>query len=118
MQRAQNKNLWPSAADQPNLAVLKLSRAEPLQPYFWAKSSEILDLRSLGDMESLGLSPFCLKMFLKIDKYPNVHNAYLVGVSEGQRLYQVFMKWAIYYNKSLERVQWVHLHPSIFNNRC
>ena len=56
----------------PNLVVLKLSRAEPLQPYFWAKSSEILDLRSLGDMESLGLSPFCLKMFLKIDKYPNL----------------------------------------------
>ena len=75
MQRAQNKNLWPSAADQPNLAVLKLSRADPLQPYFWAKSSEILDLKSLDDMESLGLSPFCLKMFLKIDKYPSIHTA-------------------------------------------
>ena len=36
LQRAKNKNQWPSAADRPYLAVLKLSRAEPLQPYFWS----------------------------------------------------------------------------------
>ena len=71
MLRDQNKNLWPSAADRPNLAVLKLSRAEPLQPYFWTKSSEILDVRSLGYMDLLSISPFCLKMFLKIGKHPN-----------------------------------------------
>ena len=78
LQRDQNKNLWLSAADRPNLAVLKLSRAEPLQPYFWTKSSEILDLRSLGYMDSLGTSPFCLKMFLKIGKYPNKHTTFRV----------------------------------------
>ena len=74
LQRDQNKNLWPSAADRPNLAVLKLSRAEPLQPYFWAKFFEILDLRSLDDMESLGFLPVCLKMFLKIGKHPNLQS--------------------------------------------
>ena len=73
LRRAQNKNQWPSAADWPNLVVLKLSRAEPLQPYFWAKSFKILDLGSLGDMETLGFLPFCSKKFLKIGKHPNIH---------------------------------------------
>ena len=72
LQRDQNQNLWPSAADRPNLAVLKLSRAEPLQPYFWTNFSEILVVRSLGYMDSLGLSPFWSKVFLKIGKHPNV----------------------------------------------
>jgi len=47
LRRAKNKNLWSSAADQPNLVVLKPSRGELSQPYFWANYFEIFDLRSL-----------------------------------------------------------------------
>ena len=42
-------------------------------------------------MESLGLSPYCWKMFLKFDKYPNTDTA-LIGdiVSEFEIFWQ---KW-------------------------
>ena len=44
LRRPKNKNQWPNAADQPNLVVLKPSRAELLQLYLWSNFSENLDL--------------------------------------------------------------------------
>ena len=44
LQRAQNKKQQPNAANQPNLAVLKPSKAEPLQPYLWSDLFKTLDL--------------------------------------------------------------------------
>ena len=63
------RNLSPKF--QINLTKNNFAKGPKQKPE--AKSLESLDLRSLGDMESLSLSPFCLKMFLKIGKYPNIN---------------------------------------------
>ena len=44
LRRAKNKKQPPNAATRQNLAVLKPSKAEPLQPYVWSDFFQNLDL--------------------------------------------------------------------------
>ena len=58
LRRAQNKKQRPNAADRPNLAVLKPSKAEPLQPYLWSNLSKTLDLSQWYLQKTMYQSPF------------------------------------------------------------
>ena len=61
LQRAQNKKQRPNPADRPNLAVLKPSKAEPLQPYVWSDFFQNLDLGYWYLKETIYQSPFWSK---------------------------------------------------------
>ena len=68
--RAAKEMQQPHTANQPNLAALQLSRAEPKLPQFWSDFSEILDLGSTNIKYTLELHA---PMKFRVVKTPNVY---------------------------------------------